>query len=317
MSSLALGIDIGGSFTKIGLVNSSGEISAFRRIPTTAKGNDPAPFLAELMANARETFDTASDEVVGIGISTLGYIDNERRGPVVCANTPALRGVNLRDILGDAFNLPSVVNNDLTSHALAEYHFGSGRGARRFLCLAIGTGLGAGVIIDGQALHFIGGTAGDTGRIIIDPDGPADVYGARGSAEALCGVAGIERLAQRVYGQTIPAHEVIRAAREQSDERAIAVMTKIGRYLGEALATLCSIYLPDKIALTGGTAEAGPILLDACRQRFDELVSEYHRAIMTAAPDFYPGFEIVLGEMRGETGMVGAVVEIIQTQADR
>jgi glucokinase len=317
MNTRALGIDIGGSFTKIGLVDPAGNVTMFRRIPTTAQGHDPAPFLATLLANARAVFETAPDAIIGIGISTHGYIDDARRGPIVCANTPALRGVNLRDTLSEAFDLPTIVNNDLTSHALAEYQFGSGRGSRRFLCLAIGTGLGAGVVINGQALRFIGGKAGDTGRVIIDPGGPTDVYGARGSAEALCGVPGIERLAHAAYGHAVPAHEVIRAAREQSDDRAVGVMSQIGRYLGETLATLCSIYLPDKVALTGGTAEAGPVLRDACRQRFDELVSDYHRAIMDMAPDFYTGVEIVLGEMRGETGMVGAAVEIFQAQLDQ
>ncbi len=314
---LAIGIDIGGTHAKIGLVSVDGAISAFRRIPTRAQGTDPDPFLEDLIANAREVRIAAPAPPVGIGISTHGYIDDARRGPIVCANTPALRGVDLRGLFAETFGLPVVVNNDLTAHALAEYHYGSGRGARRFLCMAMGTGLGAGVVINGQALRFIGGKAGDTGRVIVEPGGPPDVYGARGSAEALCGVPGIERLARREYGRDVPAHEVIRAAREGADERAVRVMAQIGDYLGQALASLCSIYLPERVAITGGTAEAGAPLLDACRRRFDALVADYHRAIVESAPDFYSGVEIVLGEMRGETGMVGAVVEIFQTEAGR
>ena len=86
----------------------------------------------------------------------------------------ALRGVDLRGLFAETFGLPAVVNTDLTAHALAEYHYGSGRGARRFLCMAMGTGLGAGVVINGQALRFIGGKAGDTGRVIVEPGGPPD-----------------------------------------------------------------------------------------------------------------------------------------------
>jgi glucokinase len=313
---IALGIDIGGSYTKIGLVSVDGEISAFRRIATTAKGTNPQPFLDDLIANGREVRAAALGPLLGVGISTHGYIDDARRGPVVCANTPALRGLNLRGLFENAFELPVVVNNDLTAHALAEYHYGSGRGARRFLCMAIGTGLGAGVVNNGSALRFVGGNAGDTGRVIVEPGGPPDMYGARGSAEALCGIPGVERLALSYYGHPVAATDVIRAAREGSDDRAVRVMRQIGEYLGQALATLCSIYLPEKVALTGGTAEAGPVLLEACRQRFEVLVADYHRAIAESAPDFYSGVEIVLGEMRGETGMVGAVVEIFQTYAE-
>jgi glucokinase len=312
---LAAGIDIGGSYTKIGLVSVEGEVFAFRRIMTAARGNDAGPFLADVVGHVRELCAEAVTPPVGIGISTHGYIDAARLGPIVCANTPALRGVNLRGLFETGFGLPVVVNNDLTAHSLAEYHYGSGRGARRFLCMAMGTGLGAGVIFNGQALRFIGGKAGDTGRVIVEPDGPPDVYGARGSAEALCGLPGIERLARQVYGHPVAAHDVIGAAREGTDPRAVQVMQQIGAYLGHALATLCSIYLPDRVALTGGTAEAGAVLLEACRRRFDELVADYHRALAEFAPDFYSGVEIVLGEMRGETGMVGAVVEIFQSYA--
>ena len=314
-AAVALGIDIGGSYTKIGLVSISGDIAAFRRIDTTARGTDPAPFLQNVIANVRDALGAAPVPPIGIGISTHGYVDNARRGPIVCANTPALRGVDMKGLFEREFGLPVTVNNDLTSHALAEYHYGSGRGVPRFLCMAIGTGLGAGVIINGQALRFIGGKAGDTGRVIVVPGGPPDVYGARGSAEAMCGVPGIERLALAAYGHAVPAHEVIQAARENTDARAVAVMAQIGTYLGLALASLCSIYLPNRVALTGGTAEAGAVLLDACRRQFDDLVADYHRAIADLAPDFYGGVEIVLGEMRGETGMVGAAVEIFQTVA--
>ncbi|HVO69694.1 MAG TPA: ROK family protein [Aggregatilineaceae bacterium] len=307
---IALGIDMGGSYTKIGLVSVDGEISAFRRIAMTAKGTDAQSFLDELSTQGREVRAAALGTLLGIGISTHGCIGDARRGPVVCANTPALRG-----LVENAFELPVVVNNDLTAHALAEYHYGSGRGARRFLCMAIGTGLGAGVVINGDALRFVGGNAGDTGRVIAEPGGPPDMYGARGSTEALCGIRGVERLALSYYGQPVAATDVIRAARDGTDDRAVRVMRQIGAYLVQALAMLCSIYLPDKVALTGGTAEAGPVLFEACCQRFDALVAVYHRAIAESAPGFYSGVKIVLGEMRGETGMVGATVEIFQTYA--
>jgi glucokinase len=227
-------------------------------------------------------------------------------------NTPALHAVDLKTPLENWFELPVVVNNDLTAHALAEYTYGSGRGARRFLCLAIGTGLGAGVIVDGEPLRFVGGCAGDTGHVILEPGGPPCSSGCRGCAEALCGVPGLERLAFQAYGKAVPAHEVISAARLGDDPLAVSVMTRIGRYLGQALASLSVIYLPDRIALTGGTAEAGPLLLEAVRKRFEELVGDYHHTFARLGGDFYSGVEIVLGENRGETGVIGAAVELLR-----
>jgi glucokinase len=312
-----LGIDIGGTNTKLGLVSASGRVSAFRRFPTEARGESPEPFIHNLFTNGREMLAKAGPSVRGIGLSVHGYTDEARRGPVLCLNTPALHGLDLKTPLEREFNLPVVVNNDLTAHALAEYTFGTGRGARRFLCLAIGTGLGAGVIVDGEPLRYLGGCAGDTGHVILEPGGPSCSSGCRGCAEALCGVEGVERLALQVYGYPVPTHQVIGAARQGEDPGALEVMARLGRYLGQALASLSAIYLPDRIALTGGTAEAGLPLLQATRQRFDELAGDYHRTFARLGGELYSGVEIVLGKTRGETGIVGAAVELVDLLAER
>jgi len=311
MGTAVLGIDVGGTYTKLGLVSTAGEVSAFRRFPTEARGDSPDEFLRSLFASVQEMLAGAGPGVTGIGLSVHGYTDEARRGPILCLNTPALHGVDLKTPLENSFNLPVVVNNDLTAHVLAEYTFGSGSGARRFLCLAIGTGLGAGVVVDGEPLRYLGGCAGDTGHVILEPGGPSCSSGCRGCAEALCGVSGVERLALEVYGAPVTAHEVIAAASRGDDPLATAVMTRIGRYLGQTLASLSVIYLPDRIALTGGTAEAGPKLLDAVRHRFEELVGDYHRTFARLGGDYYSGVEIVLGVTRGETGIVGAAVELL------
>jgi len=309
-SSLALGIDIGGSNTKMGLVSPAGELTCVRRMPTEARGSDPAPFLSRFLPLVDEVFAAGAGRVMGIGVSMHGAIDDERRGPIACNNTPALRGLNMRGLLEERYGLPVVVNNDLTAHSLGEYHFGTGRGSRRFMTLAIGTGLGASVVLDGEPLRFGHGTAGDTGRLILDPEGPVDVYGVRGSAEILCGVPGIERLARLKYGREVSAREVITAARERSDDRAVAVMEQIGAYLGFTLANLSMIFYPDKVALTGGTAEAGEVLLEAVRRRFYELLGDYYRIVPELTGGAIRPVEIVLGA-GGETGILGSVVELM------
>lgn len=306
----ALGVDIGGTHTKIGLVDEDGQIYGFRRIATEAREPDPQPYLDKLIAAAKQTLLETKQNIVGVGLSTHGHLDDARRGPILCENTPALRGVDMRGLLEAAFDCPAVVNNDLTAHALAEYYYGSGRHVRRFMVLAIGTGLGVGVIVNGAPLRYIEGTPGDSGRIILEPDGLPDMMGVRGTVEGLCGVRGIERLAREYYGYDVAAHTVIQAAREGGDRLATEIMSRVGTYLGSALALLSPVFLPNKIALTGGTTEAGATLLNACRARFDTLIGDYHRRLAQAAPEYYSEVEIVIGEMRGETGVVGAVVEL-------
>jgi glucokinase len=262
-----------------------------------------------MVERIKQLRNQSRDQVCGIGLSVHGYVDAERHGPIVAPNTPGLCGLDLRNLLEDTFNLPVVVNADLTAHVLAEYHYGSGRGSRRFLCLAIGTGLGAGVVVNGEALRYLGGCAGDTGHVILQPDGPSCSMGCRGCAEALCAVPGIERLAKERLGRDVPAHEIISGARA-GEPPYVAIIEQIGAWLGQTLATLCSIYLPDRVALSGGVSEAGPAVLAACERRFYELVGEYHKQAIALSGQFYTGVTFVLAEMRGQTGVAGAVAEL-------
>ena len=96
------------------------------------------------------------------------------------------------------------------------------------------------------------------------------------------------------------------------DEIAIGIMQEIGANLGQLLASLSAIFFPHRIALTGGTAAAGQVLLDACRAQFEETMGEYHRIESRLQGDLYNGVEIVLGETDAEAGVLGAVVEIFQ-----
>jgi glucokinase len=315
--SVALGLDIGGTKTKLGIVDNTGMVTGFRSFPTRARGTDPNRFLQDLSENIAKVLASTGIDVIGIGVCAHGYIDDERRGPIICENTPAIRGFDLHAWLEEKFGLPVLISNDLAAHAMAEYSFGVGRGTRRFMAMAVGTGIGAGVVVDGKPLRFVGGTTGDTGRVILKPGEPECVYGVSGSAESLCGTAFIERQAEAQYGKRIPAHEVIYAARDGSDPIAVDIIRQVGEHLGWTLSSLCSIFLPEKVALTGGTIQAGRVLLEACRSKFEEMVGDYHRKLVKLSGGYYQGVEIELGEYCGESGVVGAVVELLGPELDR
>lgn len=308
----ALGIDIGGTNVKLGIVRQDGVVEVFQRFPSEAKGSSAEAFIFRLLDHVASLIEQNPYPLVGIGISMHGFLNADHTAPIVCKATPALNGVNFSRLLGDAFSLPVTLNNDLIAHTLAQYYYGVGRGVQRFMCLAIGTGLGAGVIIDGQPLTFSGGSSGDSGRLILVPGGPACSYGVSGSAEALCGTAAIERLALQQYGFTVPAHDVIAAAQRGDDPLAIKIMEEIAMAIGWTIASLCAIFQPQRVALTGGTAEAGRALLDPVCHRYEEMTAAYNRILSEASAGTFGKAEIVLGEAREQSGVLGAVALLLQ-----
>jgi glucokinase len=313
---LALGFDLGGSHTKLGLISRSGQVLAFEEIPTDVESAGLEDFLQRFLERLQALFARSSGQVIGIGGSMLGWNDEGRSGPFLCFNAPSLHGLNLREILEDRFHLPVRLIDDTNAHTLAEYTFGSGRGHRRFMNLAMGTGLSAGVIIDGKPLLFTFGCVGDPGHIILRPGGPVCSAGCRGCAEALIGVEGIERLALERYGAPKTARQVIDLARWRDDPVAVEVMQEIGSYTGELLASLSHIFLPERISLSGGTANAGEVLLQSARERFEYLNGDYHRNYSAFSGGHYRGVEIVLGELKEQTGLIGSVVDLFYRVID-
>jgi glucokinase len=289
----AIGVDIGGTYTKLGLVAADASVSHLARIPTAAR-QEPLPYLQRL---AEQIEALLPQNPAGLGLSLPGLHAPDRRSMVFNPNTPALVGIDFQTYF-ERFGLPVSIETDLNAPAVAENLLGCGRGSRRFLAATLGTGAGVGVIIAGQALRFSGNNAGDAGHVILEPDGPQCTAGCRGCAEALVTIAAIEREA-RLHALTSTAKEVIQAARA-GDPPAVEIMRLVGRRCGQWLASLAPIFLPDRIALCGGVAEAGLPLLEACRERF-----------YTLAGKNYARCEIVLGDFRELAGVIGAAAPFV------
>jgi glucokinase len=301
--SSAIGCDIGGTNTKIVLVRDDGQILRQATIPTTTHG-DSGPFFAELRAVIAGFADGSAR---GIGISTAGFLAADRRSIRFNPNTPALVGVDYVEQLAP-LGLRVVVEADLNASTLGEYAFGAGRGARRLLVATIGTGLGAGVIADDRLVRFSAHMAGDTGHVILDPAGPLCSAGCRGCAEAFVSTPGLLRAYARARDRQLNSAEpmpsdrgditiqaVIAKARE-AQPIALEAVAEVGGWAGQWLASLAPIFLPERIVLGGGIAEAGEGLFGPCRERFAELVGpEYSCAI-------------VGGELGALAGAVGAAI---------
>lgn len=293
----AIGVDIGGTHTKLALVTEDGEIQHMKTLPTAAR-EDPKDYLDSLLQRIAELVD---EGVTGIGLAAAGFLSQDRRSIRYNPNMPALVGIDFINLL-ERFQLPTWLEQDLNVPALAEYYFGEFRGAPRLMTASIGTGLGAGLVVNGEILDFSGGTIGDTGHIILQPDGPTCTAGCHGCGEALIATPGIERLAQkynRDQTHRITTHEVISAVKD-GQPWAIEIMDQIGAWLGQWFASLAPIFLPSHVILCGGVAEAGEPLRKKAETRFRELSGpEYTRCVVASS------------HFGGRAGVIGAAAPFL------
>jgi glucokinase len=289
---LAGAIDIGGSAIKIGVVAADGTVLTRERVPMTMLGA-PIPVVDAIVAAIRPMLDATSAEkksVAGIGVSVAGFLNAGRTAMIHNANLPALREFALRAALEERLSLDCRLEVDSNAAVLAEYRHGAGQGSARLLGVTVGTGLGGGVIIDGELLRYTGECAGDIGHIIVDRKGRLCTCGARGCLEAMVDVAA---LSERGNGRTV--REIITAARE-GDERSRKAVSETGWWLGLGLASLSPLFSPDRIIVGGGIAAAGDLLLDSVRASYRE----------HARPEFRDTTRVIGSTFGGWDGMVGA-----------
>lgn len=268
MSRFALGVDIGGTNTKVALVNDAGDVLKIERFST---GIDSA----RLMANIREAAARCKIDspLLGAGVAVAGFINAAHDRLSYNPNLPWLVGFPLRETIASLLGMNATLEVDSNASVLGEYRFGSGRGSARFLCLVSGTGLGVGVVIDGELVRFMGECVGDAGHVVVDPNGPECPCGGRGCAEALVSERSIVTNAQT--GATL--RDVIETAR-LGHAQAITSLATAGRALGVAMASLSQIFFPDRIALAGGLAEADDFVLPAAESEFRRTVNSEARA---------------------------------------
>ncbi len=313
---VALGIDIGGTSTKLAIVaGSDGSTLAVQSIPTSGQGAPtvflPAMFKAAqaLVARARADGHTVS----GVGMAVAGFLDERRDRLVYNPNLQPLVGYPLLTGISAQLQMPAVLEVDSNAACLAEALYGAGRGVDRFLSLSIGTGLGGGITQHGRLLRTSYECVGDIGHVIVDPQGPRCGAGCRGCAEALICAPALEGqaleqarmepqggLARRLalHG-TITARDVIELG-HAGDVAAQSLLARTGHWLGIAIASMATIFFPDLVAISGGVSEAGEMLLAAANRAFRE----------TAAPFAADRVTLCKGTLGARAGVIGAAAGI-------
>ena len=286
-----LGIDIGGTDIKLGLVEGEGAIRESGKIPTRpAEGPDAAASRVRLWLADNAC---GAGSIAAAGVDCAGLIDGERGFLHVSPNLSGWENVPLRDIFERELGVPAIVENDANAAAYGEWAMGAGRGLRNFVCLTLGTGVGGGVVINGALYRGSTGFAGEIGHTVISAEGPPCACGNRGCLEALIGAKAIVERALgmlRSYGESrsawsdSPTVETLSRAAAAGDAVAQAAFEETGRWLGIALANVVHILAPEAIAIGGGVAGAGDLILGPARATMRDCVMDITMASARIVP---------------------------------
>ncbi len=283
----AISIDIGGTNTKIGLVDQSGKIHDRRQF-STWEGNSKNAFFQNLFSNIDLIIpDGNSSNIKGIGVDAPSCIPNQ--GIIkAAANLPIKGEVQIVDLLAHNFKLPVFLCNDANAAALGEGKFGNAKGMKNFVVVTLGTGLGAGIIVNGKMLTGQSGLSGEMGHITAIRNGRQCGCGRKGCLETYISATGIKRnyLAQLAESNSetslanLALNELtakkIGMAAKKGDENAIKAFEHGAKIFGQHLADFVHLFEPEAIILAGGVAQVGELLfVPTINALFENLLPNY------------------------------------------
>ncbi len=313
-NTVTVGIDLGGTNIKGGILDPAGALLRRDTLPTEAAAGYEHVLarIDTLIKRLLGDAGLARESVQCVGLGAPGPIDHAAGVILGAPNLPGFVRVPIRDDLSRRLRLPVVLENDANAAAFGEYAFGAGGRTPHMVLLTLGTGLGGGIIVDGRVLigHF--GTAAELGHMIVVPDGRACPCGQAGCIEryasanavaerylellATSAAAPNEPLAQRAHrGESFSSQDVSLAA-QRGEPLAAQVWDETCRFLAQGVVNLQHILNPARVVLAGGLIEARDHLLQPTRRHFEQRTWAMAR----------DGPEIVLATLGGDAGMIGA-----------
>ncbi len=312
MKKAAIGIDIGGTSIKLGIVSDTGKV-LLRDSFLTGSVSGRAELMDKLVEHIHILLKEAKFrklKISGVGIGAPGPIDVEKGLVYFFPNIKGWENTPLKQILKKRLKLPVFVDNDANVMALGEYLFGAGKGSRNMIGLTLGTGLGGGIIIDGKLFHGPRYSAAEIGHMIVDPNGPLCGCGNHGCIETFVGNGYFVKDVQEhlsAGGDTIlrdwvtKQHKVltpklVQDAAEMGDKLSIGQWHKTGTYLGTALAGLVNLLSPERIIIGGGLSLSGDLL-------FKPVIAAIQKKAFPIAAQFVKVLPAKLGT---DAGLVGA-----------
>jgi glucokinase len=307
--SLTIGIDVGGTKVLGGVVDESGNILEKARRDTPRQGGSDltksiAEVALELMRNHK---------VSAVGVSAAGFVSSDRKTMLATPNIAGWNGVNLDSELTELIGTDVVIENDGNAAAWGEAVFGAGRGEAHMLMLTVGTGIGSGIVVNGQLHRGAYGIAGEIGHMRVVPEGHLCGCGARGCFEQYASGSGLMRHVREAIAATpdiarnllalgdgtiegLKGHHVTEAARA-GDVVALAAFNTTAQWLGAGIASLSVILDPSIVVIGGGVVDAGEILLEPTRANMERKMPFSGK---------HPSPKLVAAKLGNDAGLVGA-----------
>lgn len=279
MKKLAIGVDIGGTNSAFGLVDSDGQMYG-KSVISTRKYPDVDQFIEELYIGIQSLINSSSEELELVGVGVGAPNANFYKGTIENAANLAWRGVvPFADKLKPFFpNLPVIITNDANAAAVGEMIYGGAQGMKDFIVITLGTGLGSGFVANGELIYGHDGFAGELGHVIVNRTGRVCGCGRKGCLETYVSATGIKRTVFKLLADHIEASEfrsisyndltaeMITKAALNGDPLAIEAFDYTGKLLGQALADAVTITSPEAIFLFGGLAKAGKYLIEPTKK---------------------------------------------------
>ncbi|MGW6687143.1 ROK family transcriptional regulator [Streptomyces sp. NPDC054961] len=304
---IVIGVDFGHTHLRVAVGNLAHQVLAEESEPldvdaSWVEGFDRAEALVgRLIAG----IDVGLDKVIGVGLGVPGPIDVESGTLGSTAILPGWAGINPRQELSRRLGVPVYVDNDANLGALGELVWGSGRGVKDLAYIKVASGVGAGLVINGQIYRGPGGTAGEIGHITLDESGPVCRCGNRGCLETFAAARYVLPLLQSSHGPELTMERVVELARG-GDPGCRRVITDVGRHIGSGVASLCNLLNPSRVVLGGSLADAGELVLAPIR----ESVGRY--AIPSAARQL----SVLTGSLGGRAEVLGALALVLSEMGD-
>lgn len=307
-----IGIDLGGTTAKFAILNQKGEIQTKWSVETDAanEGSMIVPNLIESINHQLDRFQLTSDDFMGIGMGSPGTV-NRVDGTVIGAynlNWKTLQPV--REQIEKGTGIPFYIDNDANVAALGEQWIGAGNNEPDVAFITLGTGVGGGLISDGNLLHGAIDAAGEIGHVTVEPNGFQCTCGKKGCLEQYASATGIVHLAREMSedyagdsklkyqiddGQKVDSKIIFDLAKE-GDDLAVMVVDRFAYYLGFALANVANLLNPSTIVLGGGVSKAGEFLAEKVRKNLVEFSFPTIRDIT----------KVKIAELGNDAGVIGA-----------